>query len=135
MTTDTIKVKIITPNEVMFDGEASLVTMPGEEGVFGVMPMHMQLVANLKPGLVTINSIHATKKYFVYKGIAQVNCGEECANIVTDYAVDIATVNPTQIDSEINILRQNFAKEQDQYLKTVIQNSIDKLEFLISCLH
>ncbi len=51
----TIRVKIVTPNNTLFDGEALMVTLPGTAGELGVLPEHTLLLASLKEGLVKIS--------------------------------------------------------------------------------
>jgi F-type H+-transporting ATPase subunit epsilon len=49
-----MKLEIITPNGVIFDGDIKQVTLPGEEGEFGVLPSHASLVSVLTTGVITL---------------------------------------------------------------------------------
>lgn len=42
--------KIISAQNVVFEGEAASVTLPGELGLFTVLPRHASLVSSLVPG-------------------------------------------------------------------------------------
>lgn len=44
--------EIISPNEILFKGEAEAVTMPGELGSFTVLKNHASLISVLKSGEV-----------------------------------------------------------------------------------
>lgn len=45
--------KIISAQNVVFEGEATSVTLPGELGLFTVLPRHASLVSSLVPGKIT----------------------------------------------------------------------------------
>ena len=42
--------KVISAEKVMFDGKVTLVTLPGEKGLFTVLENHASLVSVLLPG-------------------------------------------------------------------------------------
>ncbi len=44
--------KIISAEKIMFDGEVTLVTLPGEAGLFTVLNNHASLVSVLVPGRI-----------------------------------------------------------------------------------
>jgi F-type H+-transporting ATPase subunit epsilon len=56
-----MKLEIITPKGVIYDGEAKQVTLPGSEGEFGVLPEHATLVSLLKTGIITIEMADSKK--------------------------------------------------------------------------
>lgn len=45
-----LKVKIIDPNKVVFDGEAEYVLAPGKKVTLGIMPGHTPMFAELGAG-------------------------------------------------------------------------------------
>jgi F-type H+-transporting ATPase subunit epsilon len=47
-----MKLEIITPDGVIFDGDVKQVTLPGSEGEFGVLPGHATLVSLLDTGVI-----------------------------------------------------------------------------------
>lgn len=51
---DKLKLEILTPNGVIYNGEALSVTLPGEEGEFGVLAEHASLTTLLEAGVVDI---------------------------------------------------------------------------------
>lgn len=70
----TLHVELVTPEEVIFSGEAEMVQVPGSEGEFGVLPQHAPLVALMAPGLVKIRGrSHDIRAVFVTGGVAEVN--------------------------------------------------------------
>ncbi len=45
--------KIISTEDILFDGEVTMVVLPGESGEFTVLRNHAALVSTLMPGNVT----------------------------------------------------------------------------------
>ena len=58
----TMKMEIVTPHGVIFDGEVKSVTLPGTEGEFGVLPHHASLVTTLNSGVVEIEKADGSKE-------------------------------------------------------------------------
>ena len=50
-----MKLEIITPNGVIFDGDVTQVNLPGSEGEFGVLAGHATLVSLLETGVIVYN--------------------------------------------------------------------------------
>ncbi|MCF6339642.1 MAG: F0F1 ATP synthase subunit epsilon [Sulfurimonas sp.] len=49
-----LKLEILTPNGEIYNGEALSVTLPGEEGEFGVLSEHSSLTTLLDAGVIDI---------------------------------------------------------------------------------
>ena len=47
-----MKLKIITPEGVLFEGESEAVTFPGMAGSFDVLPHHAPLITALREGVI-----------------------------------------------------------------------------------
>ncbi len=47
-----MKLKIITPEGVLFEGESEAATFPGLAGSFDVLPHHAPLIAALQKGVI-----------------------------------------------------------------------------------
>ena len=85
---DTFKLEVITPNGLIFDAEALEVTLPGEEGEFGVLPRHASLTTLLKAGVIDIVTAEKkTESIVVNWGVVQVN--ESKVTVLVDGAVAI----------------------------------------------
>lgn len=50
-----LHLRVISPSETKFDGNVSMVVLPGVEGDFGVLAYHMTLIAALKKGKIKIH--------------------------------------------------------------------------------
>lgn len=53
--------KIISPQEILFDGQVSLVSLPGAMGAFTVLKNHASLISSLVEGDVIYNQLEAAE--------------------------------------------------------------------------
>ncbi|MFA4941645.1 MAG: ATP synthase F1 subunit epsilon [Patescibacteria group bacterium] len=51
---DTIRFEIVTPERVVLKEQISKVTVPTKAGEITILPKHMPIVANLKPGVIEL---------------------------------------------------------------------------------
>jgi len=64
-----LEVSVITPKEVIFEGRAKSVTLPGEQGVFEVLPFHKRLISRLVSGRLFIDE----RDFLIKRGIVKVD--------------------------------------------------------------
>ncbi len=67
-----MKLSIITPDRTLFSAEADMVTIPGSEGVFGVLPKHAPFISSLKAGTIIIEAQGKQQTIEVTGGFAEV---------------------------------------------------------------
>lgn len=49
-----MQVEVLTPDEVLFQGEAVLVSLPGSDGSFAMLDRHAPIISTLKRGTLKI---------------------------------------------------------------------------------
>jgi F0F1-type ATP synthase epsilon subunit len=64
-----LEVSLLTPKEVIFEGKARSIILPGEAGVFEVQSFHKRILSRLISGILFIDE----QKFSVHRGIARVN--------------------------------------------------------------
>lgn len=70
---ETLQLEVLTPSGLIFNGAAKSVTLPGEEGEFGVLPEHVALTTLLQAGVVDIQKENGTTESIVVNwGVAQI---------------------------------------------------------------
>lgn len=50
-----LDVSVLNPREVVFEGKARSVIVPGEEGVFEILPFHKRILSRLISGVLFID--------------------------------------------------------------------------------
>ena len=63
-----MKVQIISPNETLFEGEATSVTVPSQMGPFTLLEHHAAIVAILEAGKVSLTDTKGEHREFDIKG-------------------------------------------------------------------
>ncbi|XVN42458.1 MAG: ATP synthase F1 subunit epsilon [Candidatus Rickettsia vulgarisii] len=129
----TINVKIVTPNNIVFDDQALMVTMPGTLGEFGVLPNHELLITDLKEGLVKISANNHIIKFFVYKGLAEVTGTN--VNIMTEFAMNVENIQSSEISSKIDHFKQILDQETDSLKIDNLKLDILIYQSLLNCLN
>lgn len=93
---DMLKLEILTPNGLIFDGEAVSVTLPGEEGEFGVLAHHASVTTLLEAGVVDIEKEDKTvESVLINWGVVQVD--EQKVIILVEGAVAIRGDNESEV--------------------------------------
>ena len=68
-----IDLLILSPERLIYEGRASSVILPGEHGVFEILPFHKRLMSRLLAGLVIIDrKVMRIKRGVVKVGLNQV---------------------------------------------------------------
>ena len=66
--------ELITPSKNLISGDFEMVVVPGEEGDFGVLPHHSNLISQIRPGVLnTYKNNKIDKTFFLYSGFAEVS--------------------------------------------------------------
>lgn len=93
---ETLQLEVLTPNGMIYQGPALGVTLPGEEGEFGVLPHHASLTTLLQAGVVDIEKEDkVTESIVVNWGVVQVT--EEKVVVLVDGAVAIRGETESEI--------------------------------------
>lgn len=68
-----LTLQIVTPKGMVEDTTVSMVTIPGVEGDFGVLPGHAPFISVLKPGGIYFDEGGMPRVYVVSAGFAEVS--------------------------------------------------------------
>jgi F-type H+-transporting ATPase subunit epsilon len=63
-----MKVEIISPNETLYSGEATAVTVPSKMGPFTLLEHHAAIVAILEAGKVSFTNSKGERQEYAIKG-------------------------------------------------------------------
>lgn len=67
-----MQVDILTPDKVLFSGEATSVKLPGSLGQFEVLNNHAPLVSSLNAGNVRVRSADGDQNFAIKGGVVEV---------------------------------------------------------------
>ncbi|MDD2780117.1 ATP synthase F1 subunit epsilon [Sulfuricurvum sp.] len=93
---ETLQLEVLTPSGLIYNGLAKSVTLPGEEGEFGVLPEHVSLTTLLQAGVVDIQLENGkTESIVVNWGVVQIT--QNKVVVLVDGAVAIRGENEGDI--------------------------------------
>ena len=70
-----LDVCILNPREIIFEGKANRVILPGEQGIFEVLPFHKHILSRLVCGTLLIDA----ESIPIKRGIAKVELNKVTA--------------------------------------------------------
>ena len=83
----TIHVDVVSAEESIFSGEATLVSLPGEVGELGILPRHTPLITRIKPGAVCIQRADNNEEEFVFVAGGILEVQPHCVTVLADTAI------------------------------------------------
>jgi len=101
----TIQFELVSPEALIFSKQVALVTVPGGEGDYGVLPGHAPMITTVRPGVIDIyeqESGTISERIFVAGGFAEV-VGERCT-VLAEEAVPVAELYRSQIEETLSQL-------------------------------
>ena len=122
--------KVVTPERVFLEGEASMVVVPGVEGDIGFLSNHSNLITSIRPGIIKVNDpSEKASSLFVEEGFVKFSNNEL---LVVAVGVDNEElVNAEFINEKIDRLTE-VLENAEENKKSNIQNKIDCLKLLIN---
>jgi F-type H+-transporting ATPase subunit epsilon len=63
-----MKVEILTPENLIYEGEASLIQLPGLDGLFEILNNHAPMITVLSEGNVKLVETNNSPVFFIIKG-------------------------------------------------------------------
>ncbi len=122
--------KVVTPERVFLEGEASMVVVPGVEGDIGFLSNHSNLITSIRPGIIKVNDpSEKGSSLFVEEGFVKFSNNEL---LVVAVGVDNEeSVNAEFINEKIDKLTAALESAEENK-KSNIQNKIDCLKLLIN---
>lgn len=67
-----MKVMVVSPERVLFEGEATRVVAPAYDGLIGILPRHAPLLALLGRGVLKVGTEGGERRFTVAGGFVQV---------------------------------------------------------------
>jgi len=112
---ETLNLEVVTPSGLIYEGKAVEVTLPGEEGEFGVLAHHASLTTLLKAGVVDIEKEDKSVESIVVNwGVVQVD--EEKVVVLVDGAVAIRGESESEIAKALESAKTLLSDVSDSNL-------------------
>ena len=104
--TNRIRLEIVTPEKIAYDGEVDSVNAPGLLGEFGVLPQHRPMLSTCKSGVVSLVDGQSTDHLVVGPGFAEV--GPDHVVLLTDRCEKGTQLDPDDAQKEYAALDEKY---------------------------
>jgi len=114
----TVPFKLITPTEVVFEGDAELVIAVGTEGEEGILARHAPFLTALRPGVLRANTSGGNRlELATAEGFMQAL--PDRVTVLVDRALRFEDVNPGEARNELNaaLERQKSASDPGAFAR------------------
>ena len=128
----TFHFELVSPERLLFAGEATQVDVPGEEGEFGVLAGHAPYIATLKPGLLTIHGDGAPQRIVVRGGFAEV--GPTGLTVLAEQATPASEIDSATLDQNIKDAQEDVNDAQTDIARDKARERLDQLTMLKAAL-
>lgn len=101
--------ELVSPEKLLVSQQAAMVTVPGSEGDYGVLPGHAPMITKVRPGVINIyghDEANVTERIFVSGGFAEVTA-ERCT-VLADGAVPVSDLDRILIEEHLQKLTQEL---------------------------
>lgn len=125
---DKLLLEIVTPDGMIYSQNVSSVTLPGEDGEFGVLPKHSPLFSMLTVGIIEITEEADKAPAMVAINWGYANVTEEKVTVLADGAVYIGGNSDSEIAKSIQEAKDLMNSiRSDNLMLLSTQAKIDKL--------
>jgi F-type H+-transporting ATPase subunit epsilon len=105
---DKLQFDLVSPERLLLSEDVDMVTLPGAEGDFGVLPGHAPVLSTLKSGVVEVKGVSKElSRLFVRGGFVEVN-GDK-VTVLAEEATALAELNLEELDQNIRNTEEDLA--------------------------
>ena len=102
-----IRVEIVSQDRMVFEGDADIVIVPGEQGEMGILPNHAPLLSTMQFGILKVRLQEEEEDFAISGGIIEIQ--PEIITVLADSAENV---------EEIDVARAEAAKHRvEEYLE------------------
>jgi len=104
-----IQFELISPEKKLVSESVYLAEIPGDEGMFGVLPGHSSMLMSLGIGVVCLHKAkndNDVKKFFIAGGFADVT-GESCT-VLAEEAIAVDDLDQASLEQRLSDLQEDL---------------------------
>lgn len=122
----TFNFELVTPERLVFSGEASQVVVPGAEGDFAVLAGHSPFISTLRPGILDVTMPQGRQQLLVKKGVAEAD--PDRLTILAQTAVPLEELQGERLAGELKLAETQVAEAKDDHARMVAETLVDLLK-------
>ena len=126
---ETLKLRIVTPEKVVYSQDVEMVTLPGIEGEMGILPQHVPLMTQMVPGEAMVRQGGRDTYLAVGQGLVEVT--GDSVSILTDMAVAADSIDEAKAEEARQRaaarLREKLSAEEVAGVNAALAKSLAQL--------
>jgi len=127
--TNTLKLRIVTPETTFYSDEVDMVTLPGVEGQMGLLPGHIRMMTQMVPGELIVHKNGSDQFLAVGEGLVEVS--SERVDILTDMAITAENIDEAKTEEARQRaaarLRERISSEEVALVNASLVRSLAQL--------
>jgi F-type H+-transporting ATPase subunit epsilon len=127
---ETLRLEIVTPQEIVFSEEVEMVTLPALDQQLGVYPHHVRLMTQLVPGEIIATAKGQDRSLAVGEGLVEIT-GDR-VSIVTDMAIPAERIDEAKVEEARERaaarLREKISDEEVATVNASLARALAQLE-------
>lgn len=107
---NTFQFELVSPEKMLVSQPATMVTVPGGEGDFGVLAGHAPIITTVNAGVINVyahDETNISDRIFVAGGFAEVT-PERCT-VLAEEALPVADLNKGKLEEDAKNLTEDIA--------------------------
>lgn len=125
-----LNLKIVTPEQIVYEGEADQVNVSTTKGELGILPHHAALMAKLLPGELRIRKSGKTSFFAIGEGFLQIE--DNALTIMTDLAQNAEDIDEKAVEAARkraqDTLEQKLGDEEYAETMAALEKSLAQLK-------
>jgi len=127
---DKLHFDLVSPERRLFSGDVDQVVVPGEEGDFGVLPMHAPFMSTIRSGAITVMDGSETSRTFIHGGFAEVTPAG--LTILAEEAIPVSEIDVEATTQLLADTREDLDDAKDEHETARCEAEIAKLEAMLA---
>jgi len=126
-----LKLEIVTPTGKVYAKDVDMVTLPGQEGEMGILPMHVPLIALLGDGEIIAKRGLEEDRLLVTGGCVEIT--QTHVAVLTVFATDEAAIDENKAEEARKRaearLKEKLTPEETALVQAALTHSLAQLKF------
>jgi F-type H+-transporting ATPase subunit epsilon len=126
---NTLRLEIVTPDEVAYSADVEMVTLSAESGQLGILPQHVPLMTQLVPGEMIVRKDGSDHLLAVGEGLVEIR-GDR-VSVLTDMAIEADKIDEARVEEARQRaaarLREKLTSEEVASVNAALTRSLVQL--------
>ncbi len=118
----TLKLEIVTPDQVAYSEQVEMVTLPAVEGEMGIYPQHVPVLTQVVPGEVIARK--EGRDYFLAVGEGFVEITGERVAIMTDMAIRAENIDEAKAEEARQRAQTRLAEQLEDEEAAIVNAAL-----------